>query len=85
MDDKIKLTADICQKTQISQDDNCQNVTLTISKSELTALVYSENKQDLNIDYALAAQYWGVAFTSVFTLWLFSKCIGLIINMVRRA
>lgn len=85
MNDKVKIAADICKTIQISQGDNCQNVTLTISKSELTALVHSENKQDLNIDYALVAQYWSVAFTSVITLWLFSKCIGLIINMVRRA
>lgn len=35
-------------------------------------------------DYALAAQFWGVAFTSVLSLHLISHCIGLVLNLLKR-
>ena len=35
-------------------------------------------------DYALAAQFWGVAFTSVLALHLTSHCIGLVLNLLKR-
>lgn len=36
-----------------------------------------------NLDYTELAQIWGLAFTSVLTLWLFSHGIGQILKMVR--
>ncbi|ACR27563.1 Hypothetical protein bglu_1g03630 [Burkholderia glumae BGR1] len=36
-------------------------------------------------DYAQAAGFWGVAFTTVITLWLVSHGAGAIVNFVRRA
>ncbi|MGS1041440.1 hypothetical protein [Burkholderia glumae] len=36
-------------------------------------------------DYAQAAGFWGLAFTTVITLWLVSHGAGVIVNFVRRA
>lgn len=36
-------------------------------------------------DYALSAPFWGIAFTSVLFLWLFSHGIGHILKLVKHA
>ncbi|MGN6804346.1 MAG: hypothetical protein ACTHJZ_00205 [Trinickia sp.] len=36
-------------------------------------------------DYVQAAGFWGLAFTTVITLWLVSHGAGAIVNFVRRA
>nr|WP_240493548.1 hypothetical protein [Pandoraea sp. ISTKB] len=36
-------------------------------------------------DYASAAGFWGVAFTTVISLWLTAKGAGAVVNFVRRA
>ncbi|MGM1342323.1 hypothetical protein [Morganella morganii] len=37
------------------------------------------------IDFAVASQYWGLAFTSVIFLYLFSLGIGQILKLVKHA
>ncbi|MDX7990798.1 hypothetical protein [Xenorhabdus littoralis] len=70
---KNTLTGALCH----NQTKACQSMTLTCSEVPYPQLS--------SLDYSVAAQFWGVAFTSVIGLWLFSKGIGLIINMVRNA
>lgn len=41
--------------------------------------------QQTQIDYTQSAQFWGVAFTSVLFLWLFSHGIGHILKLVKNA
>jgi len=36
-------------------------------------------------DYSAAAGFWGVAFTTIITLWLVSHSAGAIVNFLRRA
>lgn len=36
-------------------------------------------------DYAVAAGFWGVAFTTIISLWLVSHGAGAIVNFLRRA
>ena len=36
-------------------------------------------------DYAAAAGFWGVAFTTIISLWLVSHGAGAIVNFLRRA
>ncbi|ATI90056.1 hypothetical protein NQ871_000398 [Salmonella enterica] len=38
-----------------------------------------------DIDYSVAAQFWGLAFTTTFFLWLFAKGIGEILKHVKNA
>lgn len=68
-----KVTGQICD----GASNNCQTITLTVGE-----LPY---QQSPDIDYSVAAQYWGVAFTSVLMLWLFSRGIGAILKLVRNA
>lgn len=60
---------EICNKVT----SECQSITLTLNFSAK------------NIDYSIAAQYWGLAFTSIIFLYLFSHCIGLILKFVRNS
>lgn len=90
MDDHIEITTKLCNPVMnIGGDENgCNDVTLKLPKAEVMKLqssVISDGSQSLNIDYQIASQYWGVAFSTVIALWLFSKGIGSIINMVRNA
>lgn len=68
-----KVTGQICD----GASNHCQTITLTVGE-----LPY---QQVPDIEYAVAAQYWGVAFTSVLMLWLFSRGIGAILKLVRNA
>lgn len=63
------LIGEICNTVT----NECQSVTLAM------------NFPAISIDYSIAAQYWGVAFTSIIFLYLFSHCIGLILKFVRNS
>lgn len=67
------ITGQICD---VPSGKNCQAITLSIESP------YQPIPQ---IDYAKAGLFWGLAFTSVIFLYLFSKGIGLILNMVKNA
>lgn len=67
------VTGEICN----SKTSECQTLSITVSE-----LPY---QQPPEIDYSISAQFWGVAFTSVLTLWLFSRGIGAILKLVRNA
>lgn len=55
----------------------CQTINLTIESVVHESLP--------NIDYIIASQYWGLAFTSVISLYLFSLGLGTIINYFKYA
>ncbi|MEX6283871.1 hypothetical protein AB6F89_11435 [Providencia hangzhouensis] len=55
----------------------CQTINLTINSTVQESIP--------NIDYIIASQYWGLAFTSVISLYLFSLGIGTIIKLVKHA
>lgn len=55
----------------------CQTINLTIES------VVHESIP--NIDYIIASQFWGLAFTTVISLYLFSLGIGTIIKFVKYA
>ena len=63
------LIGEICN----NKNNECQTVTLALNHPATT------------IDYSIASQYWGVAFTSIIFLYLFSHCIGLILKFVRNS
>ncbi|HGJ5899720.1 hypothetical protein [Arsenophonus apicola] len=65
------IVGKICSK--VTSD--CQVIELTVKE-----LPYQEL---LNIDYSVAAQFWGIPFTTVIGLWLFSKGLGTVINMMK--
>lgn len=67
------VTGKICAEISVH---NCQLVTLTLSE-----LPYPQSPA---IDPQTVGQFWGIAFTSVCALYLFSKGIGLLLNMVKR-
>ncbi|MEX0447812.1 hypothetical protein [Xenorhabdus sp. SGI246] len=67
------ITGSLCH----SQTNDCQSIMLTLSE-----MPYPQRS---DMDYAVAAQFWGVAFNSVIGLWLFAKGLGVIINMIRNA
>lgn len=57
--------------------EKCQTINLTIQ---------TNNKDYIpNIDYGIASQYWGVAFTTIISLYLFSLGIGQILKLVKNA
>ena len=68
------IVASICDTKSPS---DCKEVKLTFSEVPY--------QQISDIDYSLFSQYWGVAFTSVVALYLFSHCISLIIKFIRNA
>lgn len=55
----------------------CQTINLTINSTIQESMP--------NIDYVVASQFWGVAFTTVISLYLFSLGIGTIIKFVKYA
>lgn len=69
----VTVTGQICD---MPSGQNCRSVTLTLSE-----LPYPQSSV---IDPATIGQFWGIAFTSVCSLYLFSKGIGLLLNMVKR-
>lgn len=69
-----KLTGTICNVT----DKACQSVDLPLSELSVS---FSYG----NIDFSVSAEYWAFAFSSVLGLWLFSHCVGLVINFLRSA
>lgn len=90
MDDYTEITTKFCHPMMNfgGDEQGCNDVTLKLPKTEVMKLqssVVSDSPQSLNIDYQVASQYWGIAFSTVIALWLFSKGIGAIINMVRNA
>lgn len=56
-----------------------------IATNECQSVTLALNFPATNNDYSIAAQYWGVAFTSIILLYLFSHCIGLILKFVRNS
>lgn len=82
MEEQVEITTNLCHENV------CNNVILKLTKTEVSKLqsvIIYDNSPSLNIDYEVASQFWGVAFFSVITLWLFSKGVGTIINLVKRA
>lgn len=55
----------------------CQAINLTINSTIQESIP--------NIDYITASQFWGLAFTTVISLYLFSLGIGTIIKFVKHA
>ncbi len=55
----------------------CQTINLTINSTVQESMPH--------IDYIIASQYWGLAFTTVISLYLFSLRIGTIIKLVKHA
>ncbi len=55
----------------------CQTINLTINSTIQESMPH--------IDYIIASQYWGLAFTTVISLYLFSLGIGTIIKFVKHA
>jgi len=70
----MKITGEICNPMKPVED--CQAVMLVVDNSQA---------QQPQIDYAQSAEFWGVAFTSVLFLWLFSHGIGHILKLVKNA
>ncbi len=66
------MTGKICDG---NTEQNCQIITLNSSELPYQQLPSAE-------DIALV---WGTAFTSVIVLYLVSHCIGLVLNMIKRA
>lgn len=66
-----EITGEVCDKVSSA----CYSVLLNIPE-----LSY---QQGSIIDYSVSAQYWGVAFTSTLSLYLFSHGIGLVLKFVR--
>lgn len=40
---------------------------------------------EFNLDYSYLAQVWGIAFSSVLSLWIVSYCLGTIIRAVKNS
>lgn len=55
----------------------CQSINLTINSTVQESMPH--------IDYIIASQYWGLAFTTVISLYLFSLGLGAIIKFVKHA
>lgn len=70
----MQITGEICSPLKPIED--CQAVMLVVDNSQV---------QQAQIDYAQSAEFWGVAFTSVLFLWLFSHGIGHILKLVKNA
>lgn len=68
----ITVNGQICD---MPSSQHCQSVTLTLSE-----LPYPQSSV---IDPATTGQFWGIAFTSVCALYLFSKGLGVLLNMVK--
>ncbi|HBW1549212.1 hypothetical protein OQO37_11485 [Enterobacter hormaechei] len=88
MSDEIILKATTCHYNYFHGEYGCNNINLKLPRSEVVKLkssVVSQDKPVPDIDYSVAAQFWGLAFTTTFFLWLFAKGIGEILKHVRNA
>ncbi|HAT2543989.1 TPA: hypothetical protein ACNV36_005140 [Citrobacter freundii] len=89
MSDEVIIRTKYCNPNMsFGSPDGCDKVTLKLPKSEVVKLqssVVSQDKPVPDIDYSVAAQFWGLAFTTTFFLWLFAKGIGEILKHVRNA
>lgn len=89
MSDEVIIKTKFCNPNMNSgSQDGCDEVTLKLPKTEVAKLqssVVSQDKSVPDIDYSVAAQFWGLAFTTTFFLWLFAKGIGEILKHVRNA
>ncbi|ANZ87443.1 MULTISPECIES: hypothetical protein [Enterobacteriaceae] len=88
MSDEIILKATTCHYNYSHGEYGCNNINLKLPRSEVVKLkssVVSQDKPVPDIDYSVAAQFWGLAFTTTFFLWLFAKGIGEILKHVRNA
>lgn len=88
MSDEIILKATTCHYNYFHGEYGCNNINLKLPRSEVVKLQSSVVPQDKpvpDIDYSVAAQFWGLAFTTTFFLWLFAKGIGEILKHVRNA
>lgn len=89
MPDEVIIKAKYCNPNMsFGSPDGCDEVTLKLPKSEVVKLqtsVVSQNQLVPDIDYSAAAQFWGLAFTTTFFLWLFARGIGEIIKYVKNA
>jgi len=61
----------------LCSESECQTINLTINSTVQESMP--------NIDYIIASQFWGLAFTTVISLYLFSLGIGTIIKFVKYA
>lgn len=88
MDEQIILKAVTCNYSDTHGEYGCNNINLKLPKSDVAKLqtsVVSQNQLVPDIDYSAAAQFWGLAFTTTFFLWLFARGIGEIIKYVKNA
>lgn len=91
MSDEVIIRTEICFHDPVQNSMlrvGCPEVFLKLPKSEVVKLqssVVSQDKSVPDIDYSVAAQFWGLAFTTTFFLWLFAKGIGEILKHVRNA
>jgi len=89
MSDDIIINTQLCNPDSATVNPNgCNEVNLKISKAELIkvhASIISEVKPVPDIDYSISAQFWGLAFTTTFFLWLFAKGIGEILKLIKNA
>lgn len=65
----MKISGVICSQKQI---DDCRSIQLSI-----------DNSQQLSPDYSQLGEVWGLAFSSVLFLWLFSHGIGHVLKLVK--
>ena len=65
----MKVLGVICSQKQI---DECQTIQLSVDDS-----------QQQPPDYSQLGEVWGLAFSSVLFLWLFSHGIGYVLKMVK--
>ncbi|MEA3773438.1 hypothetical protein VBK73_22880 [Enterobacter hormaechei] len=63
----MDITGTVCDAAQI-----CQQISLTLTG----------NAPD-SIDYAYLGKVWGVAFTSVISLYLFSLGVGTVLRFIK--
>lgn len=79
------IKARICNSSDSETISQCNDIVLQISPEEISKLQSTviHDFLSLNIDYQMASLSFGTAFITVISLWLTSKGIGAIINMVR--
>lgn len=86
MPDELIINATSCSYRGLLGEHSCKNIRLKLPQSEVVKLqssVVSQDKPVPDIDYSVAAQFWGLAFTTTFFLWLFAKGIGEILKQVK--
>lgn len=53
--------------------------------SSVCSKIILEFSEKINLDYSYLAQVWGIAFSSVLSLWIVSYCLGTIIRAVKNS